>query len=425
MSFAFAPSADPPRRPVPLPPLRLTGGHVLRAGALRRGSLAVAEGRICRGPLPAVDMAGFLLLPGLVDLRCEAIGLHAAARPGSVSGPGSDSGSDSGSVSGLGARSECGRGSGIPSGPDAGPDTPAAALARAAREAAEAGVTTGWLTQGWSWEGEAHAPDHAERLLAAHAAWRRQAPGDLRIRLRVEAHPADETDRLLAAIRRHGVDLVVFSDTAHRVAEDPTAPAPLRGRARAALARAGSVPRHLCRLAEAFDTMGVTYGSLADADGDTRERFSMIGAGLADTPAARSAAAAAKAMNEPVLLAAPDLLRRPVPGPAAAYLAQGLCDALVSAEAPNALSRAAFSLVDRGACDLARAWALVSSRPAEIMGLADRGSLAHGKRADFVAIDAETRQVEMTVARGHLTHLGPRAATRLARALPALGVAAV
>jgi alpha-D-ribose 1-methylphosphonate 5-triphosphate diphosphatase len=74
--------------------------------------------------------------------------------------------------------------------------------------------------------------------------------------------------------------------------------------------------------------------------------------------------------------------------------------------------------------DLASAWALVSSRPAEIMGLADRGTLEHGKRADFVAIDPQTRAVEMTVARGHLTHLGAAAAERLCKAVSSLGIAA-
>ncbi|MEE4120442.1 MAG: alkylphosphonate utilization protein [Paracoccaceae bacterium] len=383
MSLVSALQSGAIARPVPLPPLRFTGGETLRAGALQRRSLAVEAGRIVRGPLPEVDMSGFLLLPGIVDLRCDALEADAGA-----------------------------------------PAHARHALARAGRAAAAGGITTGWLTQGWSWEGGAHGPAHAERMLAAHAAWRCQAPGDLRLRLRAETHLTDDADRLLGAVRRHGVDLVVFSDRAGAIAEDAAAPVELRRRAEAALARKAEVPRHLCRLAEAFDTMGVTYGSLGDADGETRERYSMIGAGLADAPASRSAAAAAKAMHEPVVLAAPDLVRQPRPGPAAAFVAQGLCDALASADDGAAPVAAAFALADRGVRDLASAWALVSSRPAEIMGLADRGTLEHGKRADFVAIDPQTRAVEMTVARGHLTHLGAAAAERLCKAVSSLGIAA-
>lgn len=375
------------RPPVPLPPLRFTGAEILRDGRLQRRSLAVEEGRIGRGPLPEVDMSGFLLLPGIVDLRIDAVEPLAAPRPEA-------------------------------------PETPAEALARAGRAAAGGGVTTGWLTQPWSWEGGAASPDFAERLLALHAATRAAAPGDLRIRLRAETHLTEGADRLLAAVRRHAVDLVVFSDRARRVAEDPDAPADLRRRAAAVLAGAASVPRHLCRLAEAFDTMGVTYGSQDDPDGETRERFSMIGAGFADSPASRPAAAAAKAMHEPVVLPAAALLGGAPRGSAALLVAEGLCDALATAGAAPCLAQAALALVDRGLRDLPGAWALVSSGPAAIMGLTDRGSLERGRRADIVALDRETRRVEMTIARGHLTHLGPAAAERLHRVAPALGIAA-
>ena len=36
-----------------LPPIRLTGATILREGELRQRSVAIARGRITRGPLPA------------------------------------------------------------------------------------------------------------------------------------------------------------------------------------------------------------------------------------------------------------------------------------------------------------------------------------------------------------------------------------
>ena len=365
LSASFRPALH---RPIALPPLRLTGGLCLRDGAVRRRSLAFAGGRITKGPLPAVDLDGFLLLPGIVDLGADPV---SDSRAGS----------------------------------------PSQRLAAAAHSAAANGVTTGWLTQGWSSAEGSESPEAVERLLAAHAQERGSPAVDLRLRLRVETHATDTRDRLLAAIRRYGVDQVVFADSSGQAA--PAAPS--------AQTRTTSVPRFLCALAEAFDTMGVTYGSLADPDGETRERFSMIGAGLADSPGARSAAAAAKAMNEPVILPAASVVSG---GPAMSLVGAGLADALRSGPNGRSLLDAVFALVDRGWCDLPRAWALVSAGPAAIMGLVDRGTLDHGKRADIVVIDPATRRVEMTIARGHLTYLGPNAAARLNTAVPGMGLAA-
>ncbi|MDN3710896.1 hypothetical protein QWZ10_02000 [Paracoccus cavernae] len=51
-----------------LPPLRLTGATILREGELRQRSVAIARGKISKGPLPAVDLTGFLILPGIIDM---------------------------------------------------------------------------------------------------------------------------------------------------------------------------------------------------------------------------------------------------------------------------------------------------------------------------------------------------------------------
>ena len=99
-------------------------------------------------------------------------------------------------------------------------------------------------------------------------------------------------------------------------------------------------------------------------------------------------------------IAAVDLIRR------------GLCDALVSDYYYPALSRAAFRLVDDGVMDWPAAWAMISTRPAEIMHLSDRGVIDYGKRADLCVVNATTRQVEATLVAGRLTHLTGEAARR-------------
>lgn len=69
-----------------LPPLRLTGALALRDGRLDRRSVALADGRFTTGPLPAVDLTGYLLLPGIVDLHAA---LPVPARRTRPASPGS------------------------------------------------------------------------------------------------------------------------------------------------------------------------------------------------------------------------------------------------------------------------------------------------------------------------------------------------
>ncbi|EBA07372.1 alpha-D-ribose 1-methylphosphonate 5-triphosphate diphosphatase [Sagittula stellata] len=373
--------------------LRLTGATVLRDGALQQRSVAFEDGRISKGPLPEVDLSGYLVLPGIVDLHGSAMERHRSPRPG-----------------------------------DAVPlDT---ALRATDLEAAANGVTTAWLSQAWSWEGGDRAPDGAEALLRALDTFSRRALTDLRVQIRCETHTADTQDRLLSAVRRHGVDFVLFANTlddAGLLAEvDPVRLAQwaaLAGRTpedhhaavRAARAMRRDVPRFLCRLAEAFDTLGVSYGSLRDADGETREYHSQIGAKLCVFPARRTAAALARAVGDPVVLSAPELLRGetcPARAGGLELVRQRLCDALASDHHYPSLLQAAFRLVDEDVMDMPHAWSLVSAAPAEILRLPDRGVIDYGRRADLVVVNPRSRAVEATICEGRITHLAGEAAGR-------------
>ena len=73
---------------------------------------------------------------------------------------------------------------------------------------------------------------------------------------------------------------------------------------------------------------------------------------------------------------------------------------------------AAFALVERGVLDLAKAWAMISANPAEILRMPDRGRLEPGMRADLVVVNAETKAVEATIAGGRLSYLSGEAGRR-------------
>jgi alpha-D-ribose 1-methylphosphonate 5-triphosphate diphosphatase len=187
----------------------------------------------------------------------------------------------------------------------------------------------------------------------------------------------------------------------------------------AAKARSREVPRYLCTLAHEFDRLGVKFGSHDDADANTRERFSMIGARVCEFPTGKAAAAAAKSWDDPVLMGAPNVVRGGSQSgniAATALIRAGLCTALVSDYHYPTLHKAAFRLADAGVMDLATAWGLISTAPAQIMGLADRGSIASGKRADLTIINRRSRMIEGTMAGGRWSHLAGELAQRLSDA---------
>lgn len=377
-----------------LPPLRFTGANILRDGALRRGALSIENGRIVDAALPDVDLSGYLILPGIVDLHGDAFERHIAPRPSA-------------------------------------PFPIESGLRTTERDAAAHGVTTAWLAQSWSWEGGLRGPDFAEALMDELDSFKPKALIDMRLQVRLETHLTDTRERLISAVTRHGIDYVVFNnhlpEALHLAARAPhklAAWAEREGRSIAefsqklerAQASSAEVPRHLLKLAEAFDRLGIAYGSHDDPDGDTRERFRMLGAHIAEFPTTFNAAAAAKAMDDPVIMGAPNVVRGgSQTGSVAAMslIARDQCDVLVSDYHYPSLAEAAWVLVDAGVRTLPAAWAMISATPAHLLNLGDRGRLDTGLRADFLVVNEESRRIEATVSEGRIAHLAGSLAARL------------
>jgi len=389
----------------PAPAMRLTGALSLRDGQLQARSVVIENGLIGKGPLPEVDLGGYLILPGIIDMHGDGFERHLLPRPTA--------------------------------------DFPIEqALVATDREAAACGITTAWMAQSWSWEGGHRGPDFAEEFLRALDACRGRLITDLRVQIRCETHTTDTLDRLLAAVEAHKVGYVVFNnhlDEVAHLAESAHAEVAAMARAvgrraedyvadvRAARRQAPAVPRYLCTLADAFDRLGVLYGSHDDRDAETRETFSMIGAKICEFPLTRAVAKLARAVNDPVVMGAPNVVRGGSQAgnvSARDLVASGHCDALVSDYCYPALARAAFHLVDEGVLGLPAAWALISKRPAEIMRLTDRGTIAEGKRADLVIVNEATRDIEATLVAGRIAHLTGEAARRFFNARDRLAMAA-
>jgi alpha-D-ribose 1-methylphosphonate 5-triphosphate diphosphatase len=65
----------------------------------------------------------------------------------------------------------------------------------------------------------------------------------------------------------------------------------------------------------------------------------------------------------------------------------GLCDVIASDYLPSAMLASAFQMAAEGCCSLGRAIGLITSGPAGLAGLDDRGRLEVGRRADLVLVD--------------------------------------
>lgn len=349
-----------------LPPLRLIGATTLRDRELQKRSVAIANGKCATGAFPTVDLTGYYVLPGIVDL-------HACMDARDLS---------------QGAITRAG-------------------LNRIERRSARFGVTTRYLAQPCVLSDATPDLEHAKTTAGYLAADDREELTDLRLQLLCELHAAEFEAALLSLVRECRIDVVVFSNLMDEVYGLFRAAHSVGAGSENVTRRAQSVSRQLCRLAEEFDRMGIIYGSLQDSTAEVREHLSMIGARLCLNPGTVQVAFAARAVGDPVASSAADLIGfRPdhVRVRAVDLIQHRLCDALVSDTRPDSLARAAFSLADAGILALSEAWRLVSELPARLMRLPDRGVIEQGMRADLVIANAETQAVEATITGGTLVY---------------------
>jgi len=89
-------------------------------------------------------------------------------------------------------------------------------------------------------------------------------------------------------------------------------------------------------------------------------------------------------------------------------IARGLCSILASDYYYPAQLIAAFRLAADQVTPLERAWALISETPAAAVGLADRGVIAAGRRADVILVDSgagSRPQVVAAISAGRIVYL--------------------
>ena len=383
-----------------LAPLRLTRGIALIDGALHDHPLTLAAGIITEGlAAREVDLSGYLILPGIIDLHGDGFERHLSPRP-------------------------------------TAPFDKRRALASAAAELAVNGITTAWLAQSWSWEGGCRSGAATHALTEALTEMRARLLPDVRLQIRLETHVVDQHDSVVQLVRDHGIDYVVFNNHlpeaiemaerhpdrfAQWASQTSRTADEMMAIVRAAEAQQETVPAALAKIAAEFAAIGVRMGSHDDATPEARAFYRGIGAGIAEFPTTVAAAKSARGAGEPVLMGAPNVVRGGSQSgniAAADLVAAGICDALVSDYYYPAMPQAALQLAELGLCNLAQAWAMISAAPARIAGLHDRGHLGIGARADIAVMSRDTHQIEMTLTQGRIAHLTGELARRMTDALP-------
>ncbi len=164
-------------------------------------------------------------------------------------------------------------------------------------------------------------------------------------------------------------------------------------------ASAGGAHARMQALAGAAFESGIR---LASHDDDTPQRVQAlhdIGARISEFPVSMEAAQAAKAAGMSTIFGAPNILRgKSQSGSMRAIEAieAGVADCLCADYAPATLIVSVLHLPERCALDLPGAVRLVTLNPARAAGLHDRGEIAVGKRADLVAYDTPGGLAQVT-----------------------------
>jgi alpha-D-ribose 1-methylphosphonate 5-triphosphate diphosphatase len=375
----------------------VSGGAVLRDGAMVEDALALSGGKVAVRPAPGAarfDARGLLVLPGLVDIHGDAHERQLQPRPGV--------------------------------------DLPVGlALRDSAAQLVACGITTAYLGVTLSWEPGLRSLSAWRALKAALPGARARAATDLRVHLRFEADNLEALEDALAGIADGSVHLLGFNDHTPAIVkklDDPVQVSKYAGRAgmaavdfaelvRAVAARRDEVPAARARLAAAARAAGIPMLSHDDATLEDRVHYRAHGATICEFPMAEAVAVAARAAGEHVVMGAPNVVRggSHLGWASAAPLAeQGIVTVLASDYVWPAMLEAAFAMVRRGVLDLPRAWALVSANPAEACGLDDRGRLAPGLRGDVVVVDPDVPAPVAVFAAGELAWVAPGGAGRLA-----------
>jgi alpha-D-ribose 1-methylphosphonate 5-triphosphate diphosphatase len=383
----------------------IEGGRALQSREFSDHSLLIETGRIerigCGRDRAAIglDARGLLVLPGIVDLHGDAFERQMMPRPGV--------------------------------------DFPIdIALLDSDRQAISNGITTVFHAATWSWEPGLRSGENARKLIEGIEALQPQFAADTLFHLRHETYNLDAEAEIGNWLRARRVALLAFNDHMDSTVASLAQP---RKRSRmvertglssdafdhlvaCVVSRRQEVPASIARLARIASEAGIRMLSHDDESPAMRKTFRSHGVTVAEFPVNEETAREAANGGDFIVFGAPNVVRGGSHTGwtrAADMIEKGLCSILASDYYYPAPILAAFRLAVDGVLPLADAWSLISAAPAQAAGLADRGILAEGQRADIILVDDTTPmrpRVVAVFAAGRLVHL-----TEASRLVPQVG----
>jgi alpha-D-ribose 1-methylphosphonate 5-triphosphate diphosphatase len=366
---------------------------VFDRGVADDASLLIEDGRIAAiDPLPTAvdreyDLGGAWLVPGLIDVHCDAIEKEVEPRP-NVHFP-------------------------LPY-----------AIANADKRNAAAGITTVYHALSFA-HGElgVRNVDMAATIARGIHAGRSHALVDHRVHGRYEVTDEAGYPVLMKLLAEGALDLISFMDhtpgqgqfkdlASYRAFQisnyrksaeeaDQLVQAKIAGREAARI--------RVDALAERARQKGVRMASHDDDSAAKIAAMAQLGVSVSEFPVNLETARAAQAAGMETVFGSPNVMRGASQSgamKAIEAIRQGVADCLCSDYAPASMLTAAFMLPRLADIDLAAAIRLVAGNPAKGLGLADRGTVAVGLRADLVAVRdvAGLAQVTHTFSAGRLAY---------------------
>ena len=374
--------------------LSIEGGQALVGGEFVETSLGIAGRDIValnsvaeRGSA-GIDASGLKVLPGIIDLHGDAFERQMMPRPGV--------------------------------------DFPIdVALLDSDRQAIANGITTVFHATTWSWEPGLRGADNARQLLENIEILRPKLSADTRFHLRHETYNLDAEPEITQWLSDGRIDLFAYND--HMDSTVASLAKPLKRNrmvertgltseafdqlVQRIVTRGHEVPASNARLAEAARAAGVRMLSHDDNTPAMRRAFRAQGVGISEFPVNEETAREAAEGGDFIVFGAPNVVRGGSHTgwtKAADMITKGLCSVLASDYYYPAQLLAAFRLAADGILPLAKAWDLISTNPAGAAGLADRGILAEGRRADVILVNDEVPlrpRIVGVIAAGRLVHL--------------------
>ena len=359
----------------PLPTLYLTRARLaLPEGMHENGALLIRDGRIEaldpeRAPADAreIDLSGRLVMPGMIDLHCDALEKEVEPRAG-VHFP---------------LDFTC---------------------AQADKRNGAAGITTVFHALSFAnHELGVRNNAFAAEIARAMRGWQAHALVDNRVHARYEV--TDETaPALLIELLAHGhAQLLSFMDHSPGQGQFKDVAAFRAYLSRNYQTDDGDLDRileakrvagqhamaRMQLLAEVARAAGIVIASHDDDTPEKVDTVAALGATISEFPINLDTARAARARGLATLFGAPNLLRgKSQSGSMRALdaILEGVADCLCGDYSPAALLPAVMKLPDLAGIGLADAIALVTRNPARAAGLTDRGEIAAGRRADLIAV---------------------------------------